>query len=269
MSNKQVGTKPYQTPRNADLGTLAYQDADSTILRLPTIVGNDNEDLLRFNKTGGVTVGVVGVNSSDNFTISATTGGGAGLMFWGAGGTDPLITPMKENQTSTIGDVDLGRTANRFGRLFLTTGVSLSATSDTLDTYDEGTFHPFSGNDTIANIYHATYVRIGNECHIHTNFQMKAGQSRNFISLPFTPENSSLGNNGTVDATANRYAGTVAYFTPAGGSVPVSIDLFHQGNQGANAYFIARSNTTSQTWPYSVSDANGNVAVQFTYLINT
>lgn len=30
--SKLVGTKPYQTPRNADLGTLAYQDKDSTNL---------------------------------------------------------------------------------------------------------------------------------------------------------------------------------------------------------------------------------------------
>ena len=34
---KQVGTKPYQTPRNADLGTLAYQDHESVEINALTI----------------------------------------------------------------------------------------------------------------------------------------------------------------------------------------------------------------------------------------
>ena len=36
MSNKQVGTKPYQTPRNADLGTLAYQDHKTVYFNVTT-----------------------------------------------------------------------------------------------------------------------------------------------------------------------------------------------------------------------------------------
>ena len=32
MSNKLIGTLPYQTPRNSDLGTLAYQDKDNVTL---------------------------------------------------------------------------------------------------------------------------------------------------------------------------------------------------------------------------------------------
>ena len=39
MTKKLVGTKPYQTPRNADLGTLAYQDADNTRLLNPNLDG--------------------------------------------------------------------------------------------------------------------------------------------------------------------------------------------------------------------------------------
>jgi hypothetical protein len=37
--SKLVGTKPYQTPRNSDLGTLAYQNHDTTILTDPHFDG--------------------------------------------------------------------------------------------------------------------------------------------------------------------------------------------------------------------------------------
>ena len=51
--SKLVGTKPYQTPRNADLGTLAYQDADylnleNSIIKGPTYLSSN------FNSETGI-----------------------------------------------------------------------------------------------------------------------------------------------------------------------------------------------------------------------
>ena len=41
MSNKLIGTNPNQVPSNADLGTLAYQDASDTVVD-NLKVGNGN-----------------------------------------------------------------------------------------------------------------------------------------------------------------------------------------------------------------------------------
>jgi len=69
-------------------------------------------DIVQFNKDG-TTVGSIGVQSGDNLFISAATGGGSGLLFWGGGGTSPIISPMKEGATADS-VVDLGRSTERF-----------------------------------------------------------------------------------------------------------------------------------------------------------
>jgi hypothetical protein len=58
------------------------------------------------------------VASTDNVELSAMQGGGSGLQFWGAGGTDPYITPLKEGSTNN-GGVTLGRSSERFKELYL------------------------------------------------------------------------------------------------------------------------------------------------------
>ena len=148
-------------------------------------------------------------------------------------------------------------------------GVYLGGTgsSNFMDDYEEGTFSPMTS--TLATVYHARYTKIGNLVTINCSFQMKAGQARNFISLPFIPVNNGAGmNTASNDATNNRYAGTVSYFTPVGGTTPIPLMLFHQGNQGAAAYFIAKYNTTSQVWPEEVDDGYGGISVSFTYQTN-
>ena len=139
-----------------------------------------------------------------------------------------------------------------------------TAAANALDDYEEGAFSPMTS--TLATVYHARYTKIGNLVTINCNFQMKAGQSRDFISLPFTPNNDGTGmNTATNDATNNRYAGTVSYFTPSGGSTPLNLMLYNQGNQGAAAFFISKNSTTQQSWPKAVDDTFGNIAVSFTY----
>jgi hypothetical protein len=66
--SKQVGTKPYQTPRNADLGTLAYQDHDA--------VGEI--------KLKSLTAGMTDRKDGDyNVTIARSAGGSGALKILG------------------------------------------------------------------------------------------------------------------------------------------------------------------------------------------
>ena len=80
------------------------------------------------------------LESTDNFRISATTGGGAGLLLWGAGGTTPTISPLKEG-ASVNGEVNLGRSSEKFndayfngtvyGGTFSGSGASLTSLNAT------------------------------------------------------------------------------------------------------------------------------------------
>ena len=136
-----------------------------------------------------------------------------------------------------------------------------TAAANALDDYEEGTWSPMSS--TKADVYHARYTKIGNLVTINCAFNMKSGQSQDYIALPFVPSNDGAGKNvATNTTTNNRYAGTVSWFE-ASTSV-TNLMLFHQGNQGANAYFIAQ--TGSQQWPKAITDTEFNtVAVSFTY----
>jgi hypothetical protein len=219
---------------------------------------------MQFRKDG-TTVGSIGVYSNRIYIGK----GDVGIFFDNA--TDDAIKPWN---TSTNGardaSIDLGENDNRFKDLYLSGGVYLGGTgsANKLDDYEEGSFSPMTS--TLADVYHARYTKIGNLVTINCAFQMKAGQARNFISLPFLPANDGVGKNtATNNVTNNRYAGTVSYFTPVGGTTPTPLMLFHQGNQGAAAYFIAKYSTTSQVWPEDVDDGYGNIAVSFTYQTNS
>ena len=137
-----------------------------------------------------------------------------------------------------------------------------SAAANALDDYEEGTFAPMTS--TLAEVYHARYTKIGNLVTINTCFEMKSGQARNYIELPFLPSNDGAGNNiGSNSQTNNRYAGTVSFFD--NGVNAVNLMLFHQGNQGSSAYFLSQSNNGTQTWTRQVNDDFGKVGVSFTY----
>ena len=114
--NLLVGT----TTTNSDVaghvmygGALAGVSTQSAATR-PLYINrlSSDGDIIELAKDG-TTVGSIGVQSGDNLFISATTGGGAGLQFWGAGGTSPVISPMKEGATADA-QVNLGRSSERF-----------------------------------------------------------------------------------------------------------------------------------------------------------
>ena len=78
-----------------------------------------SDGIIQSWRRGTTEVAKLTVESTDNVVISAMQGGGAGLMFWGGSGTDPIINPVKEG-SSTNGEVRLGRAGNRFLELHLT-----------------------------------------------------------------------------------------------------------------------------------------------------
>lgn len=69
-------------------------------------------------KRGTTEVAKLSVGSTDNVEFSAMQGGGAGLLFWGAAGTDPVISPMKQG-VSSDNTVELGRSNVRFKKFHL------------------------------------------------------------------------------------------------------------------------------------------------------
>ena len=77
-------------------------------------------------QSGGTTVGSIDVDSGDNISFGATTGGGSGLFMFGSGGTSPFILPMKEGALSD-NTVTLGDDARRFKDLYLSGAYTLAA----------------------------------------------------------------------------------------------------------------------------------------------
>jgi hypothetical protein len=101
-----------------------------------------------FHKAGEP-VGSIGVLNSNNVTISGTVADHGGLQF----GTHSVI-PMEANADSN-GTIDLGSADSRFKDLHLSGGVvfgdaggSGTPTSNSLDSYEEGSFTPIITDDS-------------------------------------------------------------------------------------------------------------------------
>jgi len=226
---------------------------------------NSDGNILTFRKDG-TTVGSIQSRAGVVSTIVLDPrSGGGGLTGGGA-----ALYPTDKAGSPNDGYLTLGDASSRFNNLYLSGGVYLGGTgaANYLDDYEEGSFTPMTS--TLAVVYHARYTKIGNLVTINCSFSMNSGQSRNFIQLPFIPANDGVGkNNATNDSVNNRYAGTVSYFTPSGGSTPVNLMLWQQGNQGAAAYFISKSSDTQQSWPKTVDNTFGVIGVSFTYQTNS
>jgi len=88
-------------------------------------------------RSGSSVKAKIAVESADNIMISAMSGGGSGLLFWGAGGTTPVISPAKEGVV-VDGEVGLGRTAERFSRLYLSDGVNDNGQDGSETAFNDG-----------------------------------------------------------------------------------------------------------------------------------
>jgi hypothetical protein len=247
---------------------VTIQNQSDANIYLTKKSGYTDGRFIQFNQNNTI-VGKIGVSTSISGKLYLA--GDSGVQF-----RSDDILPTNSSGTYTDGALDIGDAGAKFrhgyfsGDLHAGGGVYIgnSTAANHLDDYEEGSFSPMT--TTLAQVYHARYTKIGNLVTINCSFQMLSGQSRNFISLPFTPAADGVGKNvATNTSTNNRYAGTVSYFTPASGSTPVNLMLFHQGNQGAAAYFLSKDSTTQQSWPEAVDSTYGNIAVSFTYQTNS
>ena len=160
-------------------------------------VGSDGY-LAEFRKDGGV-VGSIGVDNTDNLTISGNSSH-CGLNF----STDD-INPYK-NGAYTNGTTDLGSNSSQFKDLHLSGGVvfgdaggSGTSTSNTLDSYETGTFTPTAfGNSAAGTTTYGSqtgsYIKVGDTVHVDIYISWTAMTGTGDLrigGLPFTSSSAS------------------------------------------------------------------------------
>ncbi|MDA9812243.1 hypothetical protein N9C03_00385 [bacterium] len=165
-----------------------------------TINRSSNDgNILGFN-FDGVSVGSIGVDNTDNLTISGNSSH-CGLNF----STDD-VNPYK-NGAYTNGTTSLGTSSTRFKDIYLSGGVvfgdaggSGTSSSNTFDSYEEGNWTPTvtaaSGTITTQSGQVGTYTKIGREVSLHFQFSITniGSASGNIIvsNLPFAKETATI-----------------------------------------------------------------------------
>ena len=150
-------------------------------------------DIVSFRK-GGSTVGSIGTTSGD-ITIDGASEH-TGLRFEA---TD--ITP-RHNGAASNGVNDLGTSSNRFKDLYLSGGVvfgpasASNVSSQTLDSYEEGSFTPTVGagySSPSYNIQVGRYTKVGNTVRAYFRVAMSGGTVNSsgvvFSGLPYAAVN--------------------------------------------------------------------------------
>ena len=206
MAKKLYGTDPDQVPTNADLGTIAYQDADNlgplstggNVLVGTTNISPATDDVagIKLSNTGAIQASVDGnaalfVNRKgvgDGTLVDfrhqgdqvGSIGTRASLLKIGSGDTGITFNPTNdsifpEDMGGTFRDaaIDLGVDAARFKDLYLSGGVvfgdaggSGTSSSNSLDSYEEGTFTPTAvgsagGGSTSYGNQYGYYTKVG------------------------------------------------------------------------------------------------------------
>ena len=115
----------------------------------------------------GTTVGSVGLLNSNNLTVSGTVADHGGLQF-----ATHCVIPMEANADSN-GTIDLGASGSQFKDLYLSGGVvfgpasASTVSSQTLDSYEEGTWTPAFNNVTVSYTErYGKYTKIGDTVHL-------------------------------------------------------------------------------------------------------
>jgi hypothetical protein len=153
------------TGYNTSAGTELWSNGFTAFTRDDAVVSYFNRktsdgDIVQFLKDGA-SVGSIGVDNTDNLTISGNSGH-CGLNF----STDD-VNPYK-NGAYTNGTTNLGSNTTRFKDLYLSGGVYLGGTgsANKLDDYEEGTWTPvIRGNGSAGAATYATqtgtYTKVG------------------------------------------------------------------------------------------------------------
>jgi hypothetical protein len=251
MSNKLIGTDPNQTPRNADLGTMAYQDADSPVVSRITVNNIDSEDIPILSAT---------INGVKNATMRSVSGGSA--MAIGTGNTAIIFNPAANggmaiypwDATNNVGQnetIDLGYGTRQWRDIYLGGGLIFDAKTvngstiigNKLDDYELGTWTPWisfgsPSAGTAGQTYswqYGKYVKIGNLVTLwfsvgNSNIGTDTGNAY-IRGLPFKPASTSFNFN---------------YFDVTGYSLPSTgwdNQVYVELNSGYNGYGTIRYGT--------------------------
>jgi hypothetical protein len=132
-------------------------------------------------RRSGTTVGSIGVNNLDNFTVQGNSGH-SGIEF----GTNAIF-PHK-NSANVDNTIDLGEGGLRWKDLYLSGGVYLGGTgsANKLDDYEEGTWTPSPATGSWT-VHSARYTKVGRL--VNCAFKVTAaigGTGGDITGLPFT-----------------------------------------------------------------------------------
>lgn len=146
---------------------------------------NTNDGTIIALNKDGTTVGSIGAYDGRPYLASTTVG----IRISNA------LFPSNTSGVITDGAMNIGGSSGRFKDLYLSGGVvfgdaggSGTSTSNSLDSYEEGTFTPTSGVSLTVN--YAKYTKIGRVVYINVDYQVSSGSSSSsmfYNTLPFTP----------------------------------------------------------------------------------
>jgi hypothetical protein len=216
--NAGIGNTGVAVTRFAVTGAVVganIETTSATAAHEALIVNRQNSDgvAIAINKAGA-TVGSIGTYNGVPY-IGYAGGAGGGIMFNGAS-----IEPTALGASRTDGANDIGSSTYKWKDLFLSGGVvfgdaggSGTPTSNTFDSYEEGTstillsFNTTNATITQGNTFVGYYTKVGNVCTVvgytgTRSFETTGAGNPRFSGLPFA---SKSGTYGIVHFTHNTF----------------------------------------------------------------
>ena len=181
-------------------GGLTVDNDGSTVLTVDRATSDGT--IIDLQKSGS-SVGIIGVTNGVDPYFASTTNATGGIRIRNSESVHPCSSTGGNNDD----DLDLGRSNSRFKDLYLSGGVVFSdaggsgtSSSNSLDSYEEGTFIPTAqGNTTAGSTTYAVdgrlgyYTKIGNCVHVVIRVQYTALTGTGVFvveNLPFTSSSS-------------------------------------------------------------------------------
>ena len=257
----------------ANIGVEAQQNGHLVATRegtstQPTVRLNkltNDGSILQFDKDS-VAVGAIGADSGNLVLDGTYTTSKAGI---GIGGSK--IYPRK-NQADSDGDVDLGDDDQRFKDLYLSGGVvfgdaggSGTSSSNTLDSYEQGTWTPVISdgtNNATSNIAVGSYTKTGNHVHVQGRVRLSSlGSVSGALEMSGLPFNSqSLSNNFSAMTIGRAVGLNLTAGTVVVGDLRSNVSIVQ-----LNLWDAALGNTNLQATEFS---GNGDISFSMDYISN-
>jgi hypothetical protein len=212
------------------LGVSSYQaTANSGFVSAVNRTGTDGNHII-FRKDGA-DVGSIGTRLQDsqtNFFIGFDQGtSDVGLGFGHTSGTGRAYYPCRSDGSGVTDVLDIGTNDYKYKNLYLSGGVvfgdaggSGTPTSNSLDSYEEGTFVPVladatTGGNTSPTVFTGKYTKIGRLVHVTLGLfnidttGMTSGNAMYVRGLPFTPT-ASVNSQGSCTLDRINFTGFVS-----------------------------------------------------------